>query len=88
MQLKCNFEVMEFDSQKIAVPVGENANEFHGVIKLNETAAFILEQLKEEASVEAIVEALKAEYDAPQELLEADVRKCIEEFTNKGLLSL
>lgn len=86
MRLKCDFEIMEFDTEKIAVPVGEYASEFHGVIKLNETAAFILEQLKQETNEEAIADALQGEYDAPRNVLQEDVRKCIEEFTKKGML--
>lgn len=86
MRLKCDFEVMEFDSQKVAVPVGEYAKEFHGVVKLNETGVFILEQLKNDTTEEAIINALQAEYEAPRDLLEKDVKEYIENFTKMGLL--
>ena len=88
MRLKCDFEVMELNEEKIAVPVGDNASIFQGVIKLNETAAFILNLLKQETSEEAIVEALLAEYDAPREKIEKDVKKYITEFTDMGLITL
>ena len=87
MHLKCNFEVMELSEEKIAVPVGDNAGLFHGVIKMNETAAYILELLKKESSEAEIIEAMMAEFNAPRGILEKDVRQYIEEFTEMGLIA-
>ena len=87
MRLKYAFETMELDDQIVAVPVGDGSEEFHGVVKLNETAADIFNLLKEDISEEAIVEAMTEIYDAPKEALAADVRKCVADFMEKGLLS-
>jgi len=87
MRLKCDFEVMDLNEEKIAVPVGDNATLFHGVIKLNDTAALILKLLKEDTSEEAIVEALLAEYDATKETVEKDVKQCITNFSDMGLIT-
>ncbi len=87
MHLKCDFEVMELNEEKIAVPVGENAAAFNGVIKLNDTAVSILNLLKKETSAEAIVDALLAEYDADRDTVEKDVEKYIVEFTNAGVIT-
>ena len=45
MRMKYMLEKMEMDDQVIAVPVGENCEEFHGIIKLNETAERIIDLL-------------------------------------------
>jgi len=87
MRLKCDFEVMELNEEKIAVPVGDNASIFQGVVKLNETAAFILNLLKQETSEEAIVEALLSEYDADRETIENDVKEYISKFADMGLIT-
>ena len=55
MKAKYTFEIMEIDDQMMAVPVGEVADELHGILKLNQSAAAILELLKEETSEEEIV---------------------------------
>ncbi len=68
MKLKYTFEMMEIDDQLMAVPVGDGADEFHGILKLNASAASIFELLKEEKSEEEIVEALKEEYEDSKEL--------------------
>lgn len=86
MQLKCSFELMELDDRLIAVPVGENSNGFHGIIKLNNTASYIFNLLKNDITEEEIVESLKEEYDAPIEILVEDLRKFLFELKEKDLI--
>ena len=87
MRLKYAFETMELDDQIVAVPVGDGSEEFRGVVKLNEEAAFVFNLLKEEISEESIVNAMAETYDAPRDTLAADVHKCVADFMEKGLLS-
>lgn len=86
MRLKYMFETIELDGQIVAIPVGEKADEFQGVIKLNETAAYIFDRLKEDTTKEAIIQALEEEYDIPVETIANDVEYYIAMFTEKGLL--
>lgn len=86
MRLKYSFETMELDNEIIAIPVGEGAKEFHGVIKLNETAAFILDLLKDDISEEDIVLALEKEYKVARDKLIVDVKKYLYVFETKGML--
>lgn len=88
LKLKFLFETMELDGQVVAVPIGTNVEEFRGVIKMNETAARILELLKNDISEDDIINKLMNEYDASRELISDDVRKCISEFQSKGILEL
>ena len=86
MHVKNTLEPMELDDQIIAVPVGELAKEYHGVIKLNETGAFLLEHLKEETTEEDLVAALAKEYDLPPKRLTQDVHNYLALFRAKGFL--
>ena len=86
MRLKYQFETMKLEDRIVAVPVGADVNEFRGVVKMNETSAFIFGLLKDEIALEAIVDAVEKEYDAPRSQIEEDVKKCIGEFEEKGLL--
>lgn len=47
MKLKYDFEYMEMDGEIAAVPVGDNAWQFHGMLTINDTAKEILELIKE-----------------------------------------
>lgn len=87
MRLRCAFEIMELDGQKIAVPIGENSSIYQGVIKLNDTASFIFDLLQSDVSEDSIVDAMIKEFNASREELMADVHECIIAFKEKGLLS-
>lgn len=67
MQLKYNFMINEVAGTLVAVAVGENASEFNGFVKLNDTAAFLFDLLNEETAVEQIVSAMKNEYEGADE---------------------
>ena len=86
MRLKYTFEAMKFDGQYVAVPVDADDCEYRGVVKMNETALFILNLLKNDISEEAIVDAIAEQYDAGREVLAEDVKKYINAFREKGFL--
>lgn len=87
MHVKNSLETMELDDQIIAVPVGELATEYHGVLKLNETGAFLLELLKEETTEEALTAALAKEYSVSNDQLAEDVHSYLALFREKGFLA-
>lgn len=87
MRIKIQFELTELGDEIIAVPVGENMDEYNGVIRLNETATIIFKLMLKETSEEAIVETLEKKYKVDHEVLVRDVRKYIEDFREKGLLA-
>lgn len=85
-KLKYKFEKLELDGNIIAVPIGENASQFRGVIKLNDTGAKILDMLKDDVSEEKIIEELATQYHVPFEKLSSDVRRCVGIFQERGML--
>lgn len=86
MKLKYTFEVMEMDDSFVAVPVGDNAKEFSGIIKLNETAKSIFNLLNDDMSEEQIIEQLSKEYDMSSEDTKAYVHSFINQLINAGVL--
>lgn len=87
MKLKYTFEAMKMDDQIVAVPIGDNAAEFHGIIKLNESAAAIFELLSEETAETEITERLLERYSCEREQLEAKVHKYLAQLEADGLLA-
>ncbi len=85
MKLKYTFEIMEIDDQLMAVPVGDGADEFRGILKLNASAVAIFGLLKEEISEEEIVEALKNEYEDSKEL-KTYVHDYLEQLKEAGFI--
>ena len=77
MKIKSGFVVRKIANQYMAVPVGARAKELHGIIGLNETAAFIWELLKEERTKEELAALVYEEYEISEEhALEAVQRFC------------
>lgn len=84
MKLKADFITQDIDDTKFLVPIG--AESFRGIVRSNKTAAFIVDCLQEETSEEAIVDAMCAKYDAPREVIAADVREILD--TLRGINAL
>ncbi|MCD7859094.1 MAG: PqqD family protein [Firmicutes bacterium] len=84
MKLKQGMVTSKVGRQHVLIPTGEV--HFHGVVRSNPTAAFIIEQLKSDTSEEKIVDAMLAEYDAPREQIAQDVHKVIEQLREQGFL--
>ena len=87
MKLKYEFETMEMDDQRVAVPVGDEAETaIHGIIKLNDSAAAIFELLKKETTEDAIVGAMEKEYDAAEPQIREYVRGFIDYLDGQELI--
>ena len=87
MKLKPGFVTHNVGKEQMMVAAGLAARSFHGLVRSNETAAFIINCLKKETSEEAIVEAMLAEYEAPRETVEQDVHRIVEKLREIGALA-
>lgn len=71
MKLKPDFMTQMIEDVQFLLSVAGKS--FKGIVRSNETAAFIVDQLKEETTESAIVDAILEEYDADRETVEKDV---------------
>lgn len=76
MKLKDDFVTQDIDGVQFLIPLGGEA--FSGIVRSNETAAFLIDLLREETSEAALTDAMAAEYDAPRETLAADVARVLQ----------
>lgn len=84
MKLKKEFIAHITKDQTLLVASG-NAP-FHGLVRGNETLGAILELLKEDRSEEAVVQEMRKKYEAPENVIENDVRKVIDTLRQIGAL--
>ncbi|MBR3811296.1 MAG: PqqD family protein [Agathobacter sp.] len=80
MKIKEGFVLREVMGQSVAVPVGENSKQFHGMIKLNATGAEIWKDLEKGLTKEQIAQRIADEYESI-ELEEALLK--VEQFLKK-----
>ena len=84
MKLKKGFIVHDTGSESILVPMGGAG--WSGVVKGNKTLGAILDLLKEDTNVGAIIDAMKQRFDAPEEIITRDVKKALSELQKIGAL--
>ena len=86
MKLKPGFVTHNLGKEQMMVAAGPAAKLFHGLVRSNETAAFIINCLKKETSEAAIVDAMLEQYEAPRETVERDVHRVVEQLREIGAL--
>ncbi len=87
MQINKDFTIQKVGTSYVAVPVGETSKHFHGMVRLNETGAFLWNHLAKKDCTEAeLVEALLAEYDVAEEIAAADVHRIVEQLRESNIL--
>ena len=84
MKIKKGFVLRVVGGENVVVPVGEMSKNFHGMINLNETGAFLWRFFSEEHKVEEAIDALCNEYEADRELVTADVNRFVDVLTRNG----
>lgn len=84
MKLKKEFVTHQNDNEHVTVAAGNT--EFTGMLLSNETAGFIIEHLKSETTEDKIVDQMFEEYDAPREVIAADVHRIIEKLRSVGAI--
>ena len=87
MKTKFSFEVMDLDDGLVAVPVGEGASQFHGVLKVNETAVAILKLLEKDTTEEAIINELMKEYTGEKEQMTVYVHEFVQKLISEGIVA-
>lgn len=86
MKTKYLFEIMDLDDELVAVPIGGNTDQFHGVLKLNETAADILRLLEQDTTEAQIVETMMQQYAGNKESIARYVHAYLEKLKNEGIV--
>lgn len=62
MKLRYELTIMDMGGEMVAVPTGDDAAKWHGILKINEVSAEILGLLKEETDPGKIHRYLKEKY--------------------------
>lgn len=84
MKLNENFLTQEIDDTQVMVATGDTA--FSGIVRSNQTAAEIVDLMKEETTRDAVVDKMCAKYDASREEIAADVDMVIATLRKVGAL--
>ena len=84
MKLKNGFIPHDTGNESLLIPAGGAG--FSGLVKGNKTLGAILELLKEDTTEEALIRAMLSRFDAPEDVITADVQKALTELQKIGAL--
>lgn len=83
MKLKESFITHDTNGEQVMIDV---AGGFNGLVRSNGTAAFIVELLKTEQTEDSIVEKMLETYDAPETVIQKDVKDIIAKLKQIGAI--
>ena len=86
MKLHNGFITYNSGSEQIMVAAGAASDVFRGMVRSNETAAFIIDCLAKEISLEELTDKLTQRYDAPREIISRDLGRVLDTLRSIGAL--
>ena len=87
MKVKDGFFLEKLCGQFLVIALGDRTLDFKHLIELNETGAFLWEQLQEERSPEELLQTLTAEYAVEPEKAQADIEMFLNTLREADLLA-
>ncbi len=86
MKVKEDFLLREVAGCFVVVPVGKATVDFNGMLNLNDTGAFLWENLQEETTKQELVEKLLSAYEITEDIASRDVDLFIKKLEDADLL--
>ncbi len=86
MKLKEEFITYRTGEKYVSVTADDSEEALNGMVRNNETANFIFQQLMSDTTEEKIVQSLLDAYDVPEETAKKDVHKILGRWRDEGLL--
>ncbi|MBO5065216.1 MAG: PqqD family protein [Clostridia bacterium] len=85
-KLKDGFVVRKIGGRIVAVPVGRQTSEIHGMIALTESAELLWNTLKNGAEENELVKIITDTYDVDEEKAAEDVKRFLQGLEEQGAL--
>lgn len=85
-KLKEGFILRKLGESTMAVPVGQQTTEIHGVIALSESGELLWKELEKGADIEALLKVITDTYEIDNDTALADIQNFIESLKIQGAL--
>ena len=86
MKIKDGFAKREIAGSYIVVPVGAAAQQFNGMITLNESGAFFWDCFLKDITIDEAVQLVTAEYDVDAALARKDIENFVAMLRENNLI--
>lgn len=86
MKRKDGYMMREVADNWVVVATGEESKNFNGIVKMNETSAFLFQMLEKEQTKEEMIHALTESYEVGEEKAAEDVDQFCRTLLDAGIL--
>ena len=86
MKIAEGFVLKNIAGTNVVVPLGDNTVSFKAIITLNDTGAFLWQQLETEKNAEELLKAMLSEYAVDENIAKADIAEFIDNLKKANLL--
>jgi len=86
MRIKGKFVVRKIADEIVALPTGNDALHFSGIISLNEVGEFLFQLLGEEQDLNSMIRAVVSEYEVDEQTAAADIADFLAVMRQNDLL--
>ena len=88
MKIKEGFVLHSVGDENVVVAIGKMTTKFRGMIRLNDTGAFIFRRLEKETDEKSVVAALIAEYGIDEATATTAATSFISQLEKAGVLDI
>ncbi len=88
MKIKEGFVIRKVMGNNVVIATGAASKNFHGMVKLNDTAQEIWGYLANGLDIDAMCKEMLEKYDVDEALLRADIEKTIKTLAEQGFVEL
>ena len=86
MKIKEGFVIRKVMGNHVVIATGAQSKNFHGMVKLNNTAAEIWEHIAKGLSEEEICKVMLESYEVEEDVLRADIHKTVKSLISQGFV--
>lgn len=86
MKIKEGFGLRKMAGNYVVVPMGRSVADFNGMVKLNETGAFLWEKMDKDCTEEELSAAILEAYDVSEEKARESVTRFLEKLRKEGFI--
>ena len=87
MKLKYNFSINKVANRYTAVAIGDDAKSFHNIVFLNHVGKEIFEYLKQDVTVEMLINGIYVSFDGDFEVIRDEVIRFVNQLRSLDLLT-
>ncbi len=88
MKIDQRFKIMSIAGENIVVPLGSKNVNFNKMISLNDSGAFLWQQLQKEKTEEELIHNMQEEYEIDENTAAKDIKNFLKKLSDAGMLEL